>query len=91
MRLAITVQLAEIVSAIAVVITLVILIYEVRENTASSRAVAYGQELERLNTVRYEMVRNREVAELFERYRLRELDLADGIEHMQLMQLLSAQ
>jgi len=66
-------QLAEVLSGFAVVVTLVILILEVSDNTDATRALSYGQGVERLNTWRFEMANNPDLVRIFGDYRSGEL------------------
>ena len=72
---------AEIISALAVVITLFILIFEVRANTETNRALAYGQSIDRYNEVRDRISTTPGLAEIVKAYfdgdreELDELDL----------------
>lgn len=72
---------AEIISALAVVITLFILIFEVRANTETNRALAYGQSIDRYNENRDRISTTPGLAEIVKAYfdgnreELDELDL----------------
>jgi len=59
---------AEIISSVAVLITLLFLVIEVRENSAVIRASSYGQNIELLNDWRYQGASDPEISELFRGY-----------------------
>ena len=61
-------QVAEIIASIAVVVTLLFLISEVRQNTRITQAAAYERRMEDLNDWRALMVTEPRVAELFMGY-----------------------
>ena len=69
MRLSHWAQLAEVLSGFAVIITLVILILEVSDNTDATRALSYGHGVERLNAWRFELADNPELVRIFRGYR----------------------
>jgi hypothetical protein len=61
-------SIAEILSSIAVVTTLVILIIDIRANTEMTRVLAYDRVIEGLNSVRGHVVENPEMAEIYTAY-----------------------
>jgi hypothetical protein len=61
-------SIAEILAAIAVVATLVILIIGVRANTDMTRALVYDRVIEGLNSVRGYVVQDPEMAEIYTAY-----------------------
>lgn len=61
MKLSHWAQLAEVLSGFAVVVTLVILIFEVSEYTDATRALSDGHAVERLNAWRFELASNPEL------------------------------
>ncbi len=58
-------SIAEVVSSIAVVVTLVFLVLGIRENTEVTRAGAYDRYVDGMNQWRFELARNAELAELY--------------------------
>ena len=78
-------SVAEIISGIAVVVTLVFLVFGIRENTEITRADAYARNLDSLNQSRRQLAQDEEMARIYqawwegrggeldrgERYRLR--------------------
>ena len=62
-------QISEIISGIAVLATLGFLLLEVRENTAVTRAEAYGQSVDRLNYWRMELADNPELSDIYRTFR----------------------
>ena len=58
-------SIAEIVSGIAIVVTLVFLLLGLRENTEVTRAATYERSVESLNQWRFEMARNPELSRVF--------------------------
>jgi len=61
-------QIAEIISSIAVLATLVFLTFQIRDNTSATRSASYGSELDRLNSWRYEVSNNPESMRLFSEF-----------------------
>lgn len=62
-------QPAEVVTTIGLVITLIFLIVEVRENTAVVRSESYAASVDRLNDWRLELAADSEMTELFVAFR----------------------
>ena len=91
MKLDTAVKIAEITSAVAVIVTLVILIYEVRDNTASNRALVYGQEMDRLNSLRFAELNNPDLTELSLVYRSADLSELSEVQTLRLRRYLGAQ
>jgi len=58
-------QMGEALSVVAVLVTLVFLILEVRENTAAIRTESYGESINRLNEWRLELASNSELTRMF--------------------------
>ena len=58
-------KIAEIVSGFAIVVSLVFLIFEVRENSAITRSAAFDRSMEALNAWRYELARSPELARTY--------------------------
>jgi hypothetical protein len=67
--------IAEIVSGIAVVITLIFLTFGIRENTAVTRAAAFDRKIEGLNQVAITLARDEELMRLFQYYQDDHLDI----------------
>ena len=53
------------ISVVAVLVTLVFLILEVRENTAAIRTESFGESINKLNEWRLNLAGNRELAQMF--------------------------
>lgn len=79
-------SVAEIASGVAVVITLVILIAGIRENTDAIRASTYTQSLNSLNQWRDSIYQNREVGEFWEAFRTGNVDELDDVDFGRLAQ-----
>ena len=60
--------LAEVVGGLAVVLTLIALILEVRENTNIVRASAYNQNIDSLNAWRMNISQSKELSRLYQQY-----------------------
>jgi hypothetical protein len=58
-------KIGEGISVVAVLVTLVFLILEVRENTAAIRTESYGESINRLNEWRLNLAVNKELAQMF--------------------------
>jgi len=58
-------SIAEILSGIAVLITLVFLIIEIRENTEVTRAAAYDRNIDSINESAYVLAQNPELARIY--------------------------
>lgn len=76
--------IAEIVGGLAVIITLVFLIFEIRENSAVIRSSSYGQYTELLNDWRLEGSSNPEIARLWRIYADGNLNSLNEVESQQL-------
>jgi hypothetical protein len=50
-------------------VSLIILVYEIRDNTESNRALIYGQEIDRLNSLRFAELNNPVLTDLTLVYR----------------------
>ena len=77
-------DIGEVLSIIAVLITLVFLILEVRENTAAIRTESYGESINRLNEWRLDLASNRELSQMFADFNDREVMDLDRAERQQL-------
>jgi hypothetical protein len=84
-------DIGEIVSGFAVVVTLAILVYEIRKNTESNRAISYGQALDRLNHLRQLVIEQPALAKAIERYFGDEYRNIDGDERQLIGQYLASQ
>ena len=73
-------SVAEIASGIAVVITLVVLVIGIRENTDAIRASTYAQSINSLNQWRDSIYENRDVARFWEAFRTGEVDDLDNLD-----------
>jgi hypothetical protein len=58
-------SIAEVISGIAVVITLVFLVVGIRENTEINRAAAYDRSIDGMNQWRFEVSQNPELARMY--------------------------
>ena len=79
-------SIAEIASGVAVVITLVVLIIGIQENTDAIRASTYAQSLDSLNQWRNSIYEIREVGEFWEAFRTGETDEFDSVDSARLTQ-----
>jgi hypothetical protein len=61
-------QAAEIVAALGVIVGLVFLTLDVRENTETTRSAAYGQSIDRLNEWRAHVIRDPDISRLYLAY-----------------------
>lgn len=61
-------SIGEIVSSLAVVVTLVFLIADLRESTETTRAASYDRNLESLIQIRMQAVQDEELSAIFRRY-----------------------
>jgi len=77
-------NLAEIVSGVAVIVSLIFLILGIRENTEITRAAAYDRNIDALNLLRSEVVRDSETARRWHAYETGQADSLEGIDRMQL-------
>ena len=76
-------QFGEFVSSIAVVATLVFLVFEVRENTGAVRTESYGESIDRLNNWRLELASSKELTGLFTEFRDEGVSNFDVVETQQ--------
>ena len=83
------VGIAEIVSSIAVVVTLILLISTVREGTDLTRATMYESNINSLMEWRTEIVRDRDVARLLDAYTTNGFDSLDSIDRTRTIQLVA--
>lgn len=84
LRLSDWASVAEIVSGIAVVVSLIFLIVGIRENTAVMRAAAYDRNIDALNATRVQIVSDDEHARLWLAYEAGEASKLEGIDRLQL-------
>ncbi len=77
-------SIAEIFSGVAVVISLIFLIVGIRENTQITRAAAYDRNIDALNALRTEVVRDDETARRWLAYETGQAGEFEGIDRMQL-------
>lgn len=77
-------NLAEIVSGVAVIVSLIFLILGIRENTEITRAAAYDRNIDALNLLRAEVVRDSEIARRWYAYETGQAGTLEGIDRMQL-------
>ncbi len=61
-------SIAEISASVAVVVTLVLLVMGVNENTAVTRSAAYDQNIESMNAWRRSIVQNNEIFRVYQAY-----------------------
>lgn len=83
-RLAAWASVAEIVSSVAVVITLVFLILGIRENTAITRATAYDRNIDSLNEQRRATIEDPQVALLWFKFEAGDADGWTPLDRMRL-------
>ena len=81
-------SVAEIASGVAVVVTLVVLIIGVRENTDAIRASTYAQSLNSLNQWRDSISESREVAGYWTAFRSGDVDEFDDVDFTRLAQFI---
>lgn len=82
-------SVAEIASGIAVVVTLVVLIFGIRENTDVMRASMYSESINSLNQWRDSIFQSREAAGIWEAFRTGEVDQLDALDMTRLVQTVS--
>lgn len=75
---------AEIVSGIAVVLTLVFLVVGIHENTEIARATAYDSHLSSINDIRKTLVEDRELMLAWQVYRRGEADQLNEIDRIRI-------
>ncbi len=66
---------AEIVSGVAVVVTLIFLILGIRENTAVTRAAAFDRNIDSINQISIALAQDEELSRLFQYYQEEHLDI----------------
>ena len=76
-------EIGEALSIVAVLITLVFLILEVRENTAAIRTESYGESITRLNDWRLQLASDKELTRMFAQFNSGNLTNLDGTESQQ--------
>jgi hypothetical protein len=81
--------IAEVISAFAVVLTLIILIFEVRENTAINKATAYQSQIVKFNDWRKEMTSDDSKLSLFNNYNSGEIPDLGTTDFLKLTMLLN--
>lgn len=77
-------SIAEIVSGIAVVVTLIILILGIRENTEMTRALVYERNIDSLNQNRSLVVQDADLARIWSVYARGERDSLDDVDVVRL-------
>jgi hypothetical protein len=80
-------NLAQIASGIAVVVTLVFLILDLRENTDVTRAAMYQQSSVSLTEFRRDIMRDPELARLYSAFLNNQAEGIDGVDRVRLNQL----
>jgi len=83
-------QIIEIISGIAVLVTLVILVIEIRENTSVTRLSAYQEELDRSNEWRYNVTADPDQRYVFQQWTLDKADELDADQIFLLRMVLSS-
>jgi hypothetical protein len=81
-------SIAEIVSGIAVLITLVFLVIGIRDNTEISRAIAYDRNIDSLSEVRREIVTNPDAARLWVAFQENDIESLDSSDMLRARQLI---
>ena len=81
---------AEIIGGIAVTVTLIILIIEVRENTSVMRMAAYQDEIDRSNEWRYNVTANPDQRYVFQQWTLDNTEALDPAQEFTLRMILSS-
>lgn len=82
-------SVAEIASGVAVVITLVVLVLGVKDNTDAIKASTYAQSINSLNEWRVSIYESREVASYWEAFRTGEVDELDDLDISRLAQFVN--
>jgi hypothetical protein len=82
-------SIAEVVSGIAVVISLIFLIVGIRENTEITRAAAYDRNVDGLIAFRADIARDDELAQLWLAYESGKSAKLEGIDRLQLNNLIN--
>ena len=83
-------EIGEVLSIVAVLVTLIFLIVEVRENTAAIRTESYGESIARLNDWRLELAADRNLSRLFVEFNSGEEINPDAIERQQIVFIISS-
>jgi hypothetical protein len=83
-------SVAEIASGIAVVTTLVLLVFGIRENTDAIRASTYAQSINSLNEWRDSIYESREIAGLWEAFRAGDVEGLDSLDRGRLAQFVNS-
>ncbi len=83
-------QVAEILSGLAVIVTLIILILEIQENTAVTKANSYSNSVQSLNEWRYEIAGNPELSDIFLKHYAKNVGDLTDIQHQRLIFMMSA-
>jgi hypothetical protein len=83
MQLARFKETGEAISIVVVIVTLLFLILEVRENTAAIRTESYGEAINRLNDWRLQLASEKELAKMFAEFNAGELRDLDQTERQQ--------
>ena len=81
-------NLAQVASGIAVVITLVFLILGLRENTDVTRAAMYQRSSDNLIEFRRDIMRDPEIARLYDAFLNNQAEDIDGLDRVRLTQLI---
>jgi len=81
---------AEIIGGIAVTVTLILLILEVRENTSVMRMTAYQDEIDRSNEWRYNVTADPEQRYVFQQWTLDNTKALDSDQEFMLRMILSS-
>ena len=76
--------IAEVVSGVAVVVTLIFLIVGIRENTEVTRATAYDRNIDSLTQLRTEVVRDPELARIWQAFQDESRDALSEIDMVRL-------
>lgn len=84
-------EIGEIVSMVAIVVTLIFLILEVRENTAAIRTNSFGESVTMLNDWRLQQAANPELAGLYSNYLIQTPLNLDQTQRQQLLFILATQ
>lgn len=77
-------SIAEVISSVAVVISLIFLIVGIRANTEVTRAAAYDRNVDALNSFRADVARDDELAQLWLAYESGEAAQLEGLDRLQL-------
>jgi len=83
-------SVAEIASGVAVVVTLVVLVIGVQDNTDAIRASTYAQSINSLNEWRASIYESQEIARYWAAFRAGEVDELDDLDMSRLAQFINA-